>query len=212
MADFYVYAHVETDTGNVFYIGKGRGRRAYNFTNRNIHWNNKYNKHGCTVRILHENLSECDAFDIEKKEIARIGRCNLVNYTDGGEGMSNPSAETRLKLSESHKGIKKSDEEKLAISIRMSGSKNHWFGKTFSDTHKERLSQSLSGRNLTPEHARNIGESVTKKEVITLYNPNAASLFIGQRNEMKSFGLSNCEISMICSGKRKSAKGWHTYG
>jgi hypothetical protein len=49
-------------------------------------------KYGLEVKILHENLTENEAFDIEKRLITEYGRLDntgcLINLTDGGEGVS----------------------------------------------------------------------------------------------------------------------------
>jgi hypothetical protein len=36
--EYYVYLHIRKDTGNVFYVGKGKCRRAFWSSNRNRHW------------------------------------------------------------------------------------------------------------------------------------------------------------------------------
>lgn len=50
-------------------------------------------KYGLEVKILHENLTENEALDIEKRLITEYGRLDkdtgcLINLTDGGEGVS----------------------------------------------------------------------------------------------------------------------------
>lgn len=209
---YYVYEHREADTGRTFYVGKGFGNRAWRMDSRNNHWNNVRNKHGLSVHLVYEGLSERQAFYIESEIISAYGRENLCNLTDGGEGISNPSIETRRKLSESHKGIKKSHEERLAMSHRMMGEKNHWYGAKFSDGHKKNLSVALSGRTLTKEHAKKIGESNIKREVHIFLNEKLGGLNICPRNEMLEYGLSKCEISMLCRGKRRVAQGWTVIG
>ena len=90
--NFYVYGHYKPD-GTIFYIGKGYGNRAWKTSNRNNFWQNTVNKHGTyQVVLLHEHLSEDEAFLKEKEEIAFWGRRSeggfLINLTDGGEGTS----------------------------------------------------------------------------------------------------------------------------
>lgn len=108
MTDFYVYVHRKATTGEIFYVGKGTGYRAYEF-GRNRHWNNTAKKHGYTVETIEIGLQEWYAFELEMNLISYHGRCDLglgvlVNLTDGGEGSSNPSKETRNLMSAAHKG------------------------------------------------------------------------------------------------------------
>jgi hypothetical protein len=90
----YVYLHRRKDTGQIFYIGIGVRRRAYQKIHRNDMWHNVVNKYGYTIEIIHRNLTQEEAFDIEIKLIKKYGRRDLglgylVNMTDGGEGKVN---------------------------------------------------------------------------------------------------------------------------
>ena len=99
-----VYQHIRLDTNSVFYIGIGESdKRAYSRRNRNNHWHNIVNKVGYSIRILHDNMTRLEAIEFEKHLIKEIGRYDLglgplVNMTDGGDGGSNPSPETLVKL------------------------------------------------------------------------------------------------------------------
>ena len=89
--NFYVYLHRKKTTGEVFYIGKGKGNRAWSKKGRNDHWNRVAKKHGFTVEVHTNDIQEWYAFELERELIAYYGRVQdgtgtLVNYTDGGEG------------------------------------------------------------------------------------------------------------------------------
>jgi hypothetical protein len=87
MNSYYVYLH-KTKDGVPFYVGKGKGRRAYS-TNRNDSWKELVSSIGeYDVEIRYKGLSEEDSFAIEKRLIAEIGLGNLTNMTNGGEGGS----------------------------------------------------------------------------------------------------------------------------
>jgi hypothetical protein len=96
MDDFYVYEHVRPDTGAVFYVGKGRRRRAYALkggrNQRHERVVNKLAEAGLSVSIaiVADGLSEEQAFRLERERIAlwRVNNAPLVNMTDGGEGTS----------------------------------------------------------------------------------------------------------------------------
>ncbi len=83
---FYVYAHRRLDNDQVFYVGKGKGRRAQQTQSRNRWWKFIASKHGFRVELLHRDLTEDEAFKLERVEIARFGRGILCNNSDGGEG------------------------------------------------------------------------------------------------------------------------------
>lgn len=86
---FYVYVHTRTDTGQVFYVGKGRDGRAYSNHGRNDYWKRVVEKHGREVHVVFCGDEEM-CFDVERMLIAsyRADGAKLVNATDGGEGRS----------------------------------------------------------------------------------------------------------------------------
>ncbi len=97
----YIYGRYEFDH-EPFYIGKGKGNRLLEhmrlYNGGNKHKNNKIkkiiknNKNPIIIKLF-ENLSEKMSLEIEKNSIELIGRKDkkigpLLNYTDGGEGIS----------------------------------------------------------------------------------------------------------------------------
>jgi hypothetical protein len=96
----YVYVHVIKRSSEVFYVGKGTNHR-WSATNRSKEWFNKCNGEEVNCRIIANNLTDHEAFLLEKKLISIIGRDFLVNLTDGGEGCNGAkvSEDTRAKLS-----------------------------------------------------------------------------------------------------------------
>lgn len=55
---------------------------------RTTHWKNIVAKHGLITKIVADNLTEAEAFALERQTITLAGRDNLCNLTDGGEGPS----------------------------------------------------------------------------------------------------------------------------
>ena len=88
----YVYGHYTKDTDEIFYIGKGTGKRAWVKYGRSIYWKNKVNKDGLVVKILEENLTDERAYTRERELIAEVGIENLVNFLEGGYGMTSADA------------------------------------------------------------------------------------------------------------------------
>ena len=118
---FYVYLHRRKTDNKVFYVGKGKGKRAYSKQGRSDWWRRTADKHGFVVEIVFEHLPEKEAFQCEKDTILEFRYFNhpLVNLTDGGDGMSGhkPSAETILKRTQQTTGKKRTDEQKLRMSL-----------------------------------------------------------------------------------------------
>jgi hypothetical protein len=86
---FYVYEWYNKDTGEVFYVGKGKKNRYKNTTQRNDYFKNYYNKHkkSCRVRIIKNKMTEEQSLLYEKETIAKYREINQVkcNLTEGGD-------------------------------------------------------------------------------------------------------------------------------
>ena len=96
-ASFYVYEHTRADTGAVFYVGKGKGGRAYEMRNRNsahcsIVTELRAGGLDAVVRIVRDNMSEPCAYTLEKMLIARRRETSgeMVNVCDGNVGFYSP--------------------------------------------------------------------------------------------------------------------------
>ena len=85
---FCVYIHSRKSDGKVFYVGKGLAKRSSNTITRSAYWKRIVAKHGLVVSILKHSMPEQEAFELESFLISEIGRENLCNMTDGGEGCS----------------------------------------------------------------------------------------------------------------------------
>lgn len=160
-ADFYVYI-LFRENGVPFYVGKGRGRRlaAHECAARRGAKGHRFSiirdllarGLGVECRKVHEGLTDAEAIALEVAWIAEIGRKvhggPLVNETDGGDGMSGyqmPDA-SRAHLSAIARGIKKSPETVTRM-------KDSWKSRpAMTDETKAKLSASLKGRPLSPEH------------------------------------------------------------
>jgi hypothetical protein len=102
--EYYVYLYLRED-GTPYYVGKGKGNRAYQ-----KHRRVSVPKNNDKIVFAHTNLSEDDAFKKEIELILQYGRKDtgtgiLINLTDGGEGTSGIkwTSEHKIKLSEALK-------------------------------------------------------------------------------------------------------------
>ena len=110
----YVYTHKRLDKNCIFYVGIGSSanqKRAYETQKRNNYWINVNNITEIEVEVLFEGLTWEVANYYEKYLIATYGRVNkatgnLVNMTDGGDGVKGwvVSDKTKKKMSLSKMG------------------------------------------------------------------------------------------------------------
>ena len=173
-----VYQHRKKDTGELFYIGIGNNkRRATSTFKRSQLWHNIVNKHGLNVEITHSDICWEEACCIEQYLISFYGRRDLgtgilINMTDGGDGRygAKISEETRIKMSNSHKGkpgartgYKNSDEtrEKIRQHFLIHGSPNKDKPKT--EEHRRKISETLKKRADNNWHGRKHSEESIQK-------------------------------------------------
>jgi hypothetical protein len=153
---YYVYEHVRLDTNEVFYVGKGKHNRVTSKNNRNKHWQHIVESVGYTYRILLNNIDEITALSVERETIKKYRNLNfpLVNYTDGGEGVSGMkhSKESKRKMSElamgrvpHNKGKKFSEEICLKISLAKTGKPASNKGVAHTKETKEKMSAAKVG-------------------------------------------------------------------
>jgi hypothetical protein len=139
MEQYYVYTHLNPLTKEIFYVGIGKGNRAWNqWAGRNKFWDNYVNKYGFEVEIIAENLTRNQAGKVEIELIAHLGRRQideggtLVNRSSGGDGGSGGYTHTeewKRQHSERQIGKKKkplSQEAKEKISKALKGREAHW--------------------------------------------------------------------------------------
>ncbi len=146
---FYVYHWLRRD-GTPYYVGKGKGDRAYDKERTACSAPNDPTR----IVLIAENLTEEDAFWLEIEEIAKYKRrCDggiLFNLTTGGEGQS---------------GWKHAPESKEKIADALRGEKNPNYGG-LKPEHADKISATMRGTRTgenNPMHGRTHKESTREK-------------------------------------------------
>lgn len=128
---YYVYAYLRSKdsktakAGTPYYIGKGKGNRAYNKSKSEI----RRPSNKTFIVLVEQNLTELGALALERRLIRWYGRLDLSsgilrNKTDGGDGLS---------------GRQYTVEQRLAIA-------NRYKGTTIPQARKDKISATLTGR------------------------------------------------------------------
>lgn len=164
MKEHYIYIHRRNDTGEVFYVGKGSGKRAFD-KKRNDWWKRIVSKCGYTVEIIEwfDDHDSALAREVELIAEYREKGVQLVNLTDGGEGAKGykHTPETRKIMSIKHIGKTPSDETKKKLSLAKKGEKHHMFGKITSIETKRKIS--ATNKDRTHSHATKMKISSSQK-------------------------------------------------
>ena len=150
---YYTYAYLRED-GTPYYVGKGKGDRAY----RKVGKPCATPKDKSKIIYLKTNLTEEQSFNHERYMIFILGRKDLgtgilLNKSDGGEGASGciPSEETRRKRSAKMKG-----ENNPLYGKR--GKDSPRYGKKHTQETKDKIRKSLQGNVISEETRIKISE------------------------------------------------------
>lgn len=162
---YYVYILEIEGTGEIFYVGKGSGKRSK--SHRTIAKDKKKNHYPvyCKINFLLKNGSdfrdriiarfdtEEEAYNKEVELISIIGKDNLTNVTNGGDGSSfkKHTEESKKKTGDANRGRKHSVEtiEKMRLAH---------LGKKFT----EQQYQSLLEFNHSPDRLKHLREQAAK--------------------------------------------------
>ena len=169
---FYTYAYLRED-GAPYYIGKGHGNRAWSGHSRKTKIPTDFSR----ILILKKDLTEKEAFRHEIYMISIFGRKNagtghLLNFTDGGEGLSGfkHSEETREKIGKAHRGkfvttetrqriseanalrppVSQETREKLKIAST---------GRVYTEESRKKMSDARKGKTLTEKTRKKMSDA-----------------------------------------------------
>lgn len=149
--NFYVYEHWRLDRDECFYVGKGKGRRAYSSSNRNKHWHGIVAKLGrigsaWEVRIVSHGLNEDAALGLEIERIAfwRSAGADITNISAGGD--QPPSWEGKRHSDETRRKIGEANARRVWTEEAREKTRRRMLGQRPSEETRAKLSAARKGR------------------------------------------------------------------
>ena len=218
---YYIYAWYYVDTGEIFYIGKGKGNRYLEKSaSRNKYFKNIVNSSNVKVKLLHTDLTNDESLKLEKELIKFYwdrGECK-ANFHEGGLGgytgnYNNPErskklsdfAKTRVGVKNPNYGNKWSLEQRQQLSLKNKGvchiTPEHLAkliqintGRVVSQETREKLSKINRGKKMNPH---SVHKSVVShiKEKYQVFNEGVLIFETFTKSKLKEFLKSTFNIS-----------------
>lgn len=201
LSKFYIYVHRRADDNSLFYIGKGNKYRAWSKQGRSEWWNRIVNKHGLAVEIVVHQMTESDAFQLEK-DLIDFYKEYVINLTAGGDGGGEWIDPAR--------NSKHSEMMKQRWSSVEYRSKHDFHLKQLhSDpVHRRRISEMMRERHLDPEYTKRVGVAARKKHAKKVQRSDGV-IFDSVIDAARAVGAkSHGNIGNAALGKRKNAYGY----
>jgi hypothetical protein len=197
--NFYVYAYIrhkdsnEAKKGTPYYIGKGKGKRAWvHCANDCIHPPKDENY----IVILEGGLSNIGALALERRYIRWYGRIDkqtgiLRNKTDGGDGSAGV--------------IQSLEQTQKRVNTRLKNMNGKWIsgmtGKRHSTETSNKIRQSMLGKNVgprSPEHIESAAapkRGMRYKKQYKLTCPHCDK--VGGAANMQRYHMHNCKLARV---------------
>lgn len=133
-----------------------------------------------------ENDSDLDDAERYWIRFFREQDCRILNETSGGDGLRDPSIETRQRMS-----------------MAKQGRCSNRFGTHMSNSTKEKLHAINSGKHITPETRQRMSLSHCQTIV-----DSKGTIYSSVREAATKLGISASSISNVLAGRRRSARGF----
>jgi group I intron endonuclease len=169
----------------------------------------KYGIDNFTFEVIYQSLDKDHTFNVMEQYFINLYGTRKsrfgYNRTDGGQGAlcSYRSVETRQKVSEALKGIKRSEETKRKMSIAKTG-------VCHTEEAKQKMSAARKGKSPSNKGIPRSKETVEKMKIsrrkflYTIYHEDGK---VEETTSMREYAslhsIHNAELSNVCNGKRK---------
>lgn len=194
------YSKKELDKLEDLYI------KVYNTVNKDYGYNNKYG--GANGKHIEETK--------QRLRDINLGENNPMYGKYWTEEQKNARAEAIKGENNPFYGKRHTQETKKKISKANSGENNSLFGKSMPQETRQKIGEANKGKKRSQESRRNISEAHKGKQA-GKDNPRAKAVYCEELKEIRltmkewaeELGISRSYIGLCCSGKVKSAKGYH---
>lgn len=229
MRMYYTYLNSRASDGKVFYIGKGKDRRAWAMNKRSKQWSRVVAKHGLLINIAARWETEEEAFSHERLLIQtfRDMGLELANHTDGGDGTSGwrHAPETIAKIKASNKGKRRSPESVANAKATRKASMQSWLQEYWTPERRKAASDAVAGerhpnfgKKRPPELCAKLSvahkgrtNGATSKPVVCVDTgetfPSAAEAARKLLVERGAASVNSCYIAAAARGQFKTAYG-----
>jgi hypothetical protein len=205
---YYTYAYLRVD-GTPYYIGKGKGKRAWSRGGRSI----RPPKDTSRILVLKEGLTEQEAFKHEVYMIAVLGRKDLGtgilhNKTNGGEGVSGYSHtdEAKKNIGKAQVGLLNTNYGNPGAARHitgLSGENSPNWGITRTKEFREKAREVKMGEK-NPMYGVKGENNHSSKKVQCL---TTGEIYASAAEASEKTGVCRMLIGKCCRGERKTTKG-----
>ena len=188
--NYYVYEWYFINNNEVFHIGKGKNKRAYEkFHKRNDYFKNIVTKYenNVDVRIYKDNLTNEQACELEKERIKYYKSSGqaITNFHEGGVGGHTGNYHSK----ERSRKIRES-----MLKRNLKGEKNPMYGKTHTPQTRELISKANKGKKISKEQIErfrqyNLNRVYSEEERRKISERNTGVIFTKERRENISKAL-----------------------